>query len=115
MHFGIVKGTRGPLEAIFRKGDFKPLVFGTFGEMSDAVKKVLKNTIDYGADHLGRSMAPTTVETARASLKRRYKTRLSMEEWIGYAKLLFDRTKYVGTNVPIEGGYRGIRGDVLGA
>jgi hypothetical protein len=33
-HFGTVETTRGPLENLFRRVDFKPLVFGTFGEMS---------------------------------------------------------------------------------
>ena len=31
-HFGTVEGAIGPLEAIFRQQDFKPLVFGTFAE-----------------------------------------------------------------------------------
>ena len=52
-HFGTTKGERGPLEAISRKLEFKPLVFGTFGEMSDGVKEVLEIAVDYGTDYLG--------------------------------------------------------------
>ena len=32
IHFGTAEGAIGPLEAIFRQLDFKPLVFGTFAE-----------------------------------------------------------------------------------
>jgi hypothetical protein len=32
IHFGTAEGATGPLEAIFRLLDFKPLVFGTFAE-----------------------------------------------------------------------------------
>jgi hypothetical protein len=31
-HFGTSGGNRGPLESLFRQVDFRPLVFGTFGE-----------------------------------------------------------------------------------
>ena len=33
-YFGKAETARGPLENMFRRLDFKPLVFSTFGEMS---------------------------------------------------------------------------------
>ena len=36
-YFGTAEGTVGPLEAIFRQLNFKPLVFGTFAEISSNV------------------------------------------------------------------------------
>jgi hypothetical protein len=44
-HFGTAETARGPLEGIFRRLDFKPLVFGTFGEMSSNVKEVLSMAV----------------------------------------------------------------------
>ena len=40
-HFGTAEAARGPLESLFKRLDFKPLVFGTFGEMSSNVKEVV--------------------------------------------------------------------------
>ncbi len=88
MHFGTSEWERGPLEAIVRKVYYKPMVFGTFGEMSDGVKEVVEIAIDYGAEHLGRSMATTTVEAVRAALRRIYTTQLSMTTLGGYANTL---------------------------
>ena len=42
-------------------------------------------------------MAATTVDIVRSALRRRYRTHLSPSAWRGYANLLLDRTKYVGT------------------
>ena len=42
-------------------------------------------------------MAATTVDAVRIALQRRYRTQLAMAAWKGYANLLLDRTKYVGT------------------
>ena len=61
-HFGTRDGSRGPLESLFRQLDFKPLVFGTFAESSTNVKAVLEMAMEYGVEHLGRTMAATTVE-----------------------------------------------------
>ena len=58
---------------------------------------LVEASVEYGVEHLGRNMAATTVETARTALRWRYKARLSMAAWRGYATLLLDRTKYVGT------------------
>jgi hypothetical protein len=95
-HFGTDETARGPLETLFRRLDFKPLVFGTFGEMSSNVKEVLDMAVEYGVEHLGRTMAATTVDGVRIALRRRYKTHLSMAVWRGYANLILDRVKYVG-------------------
>ncbi len=81
---------------MFRKMDFKPLVFGTFGEMSANVKKVVDMAVEYGVEHLGRTMAATTVDGVRTVLRKRYMTQLSMDVWRGYANLIMDRVKYVG-------------------
>ena len=75
------------------------LVFGTFGEISDGVKEVVEIAVDCGAEHLGRCMTTSTVDAVRATLRRRYRSQLSMAAWRGYANLSLDRTKYVGTNL----------------
>ena len=77
-HFGTAEKTRGPLESLFRRLDFKPLVFGTFGEMSSNVKEVVNMAVEYGVEHLDRRMAATIVDGVRTTLRRRYKTQLSM-------------------------------------
>ena len=48
-------------------------------------------------EHLGKTMAATSVESVKAVLRRRYKTHLAIAAWRGYANLVLDRTKYVGT------------------
>jgi hypothetical protein len=77
-HFGTAETARGPLETLFMRLDFKPLVFGTFGEMSSNVKEVVYMAVEYGVEHLGRTMAATTVDGVRIALRRRYRTQLSM-------------------------------------
>ena len=77
-HFGKAKTARGPLENLFKRLDFKPLVFGTFGEMSSNVKEVVDRAVEYGVDHIGRTMAATTVDGVKTSLRRRYMTQLSL-------------------------------------
>ena len=42
-------------------------------------------------------MAATTVEDVKTGLRRRYKTQLATSVWKGYANLILDRVKYVGT------------------
>jgi len=70
--------------------------FGTFGEMSSNVKDFIDLAVDYGAEHLGKSMAASTMDIAGQALKRRYMAQLLMASWRGYANLILDRTKYVG-------------------
>jgi hypothetical protein len=53
--------------------------------------------VEYGVEYLGRTMAATSVESVMAVLMRRYKTQLATAAWKGYANLILDRTKYVGT------------------
>ena len=48
---------------------------------------------------MGRTMAATTVDAVRTTLRRRYKTQLAMATWKGYANLMLDMTKYVGTGI----------------
>jgi len=92
-----VATARGPLESLFMRLDFKPLVFGTFGEMSSNVKEVVNMAVEYGVEHLERTMAATTVDGVRTALRRRYRTHMSLAVWRGYANLIPDRVKYVGT------------------
>ncbi len=73
-HFGTVEGTMGPFEVIFRQLDFKPLVFGTFAEISINVRDFIETAVEYGVEHLGRTMAATTVDAVRMALRRRYRT-----------------------------------------
>ena len=89
------------MEAIFRQLNFKPLVFGTFGEMSSNVGELVETAVEYGVKHLGRNREATSVETVRVTLMRRYKAQLYMAAWRGYANLLLDRTKYVGREDPV--------------
>lgn len=96
-HFGTSETVRGPMEGIFRKLDFKPLVFGTFGEMSSNVKVVVDTAVEYGVEHLGRTMAATTVDGVRTTLRRRCRTQLSLVVWRGYANSILYRVKYAST------------------
>ncbi len=57
---------RGPLESLFRRMDFKSLIYGTFGEMSSNVKEVVNMAVEYGVEHLGETMAATTVDITKA-------------------------------------------------
>ena len=75
----------GPLEAIFKTLDFKPLIFGTFAEASTNVGEFLELAVKYGVEHLGRTMTATSVDSVNAALRKRYKTRLVTTEWKGYA------------------------------
>ena len=53
--------------------------------------------VEYGVEHIGRTMAATSVEAIRATLRRRYRTQITTAAWKGYANLVLDMTKYVGT------------------
>jgi hypothetical protein len=64
-HFGAGEGSKRPIETIFRQMVFKPLVFGTFGEMSSNVKELIEMVVEYGVEHMGKSMATTTVDIVR--------------------------------------------------
>ena len=74
-HVGTAETARRPLESVFRRLDCKPLVFG---EMSSNVKEVANMAVEYGVEHLGRTMAATTVDGVRTAMRRRYMTQLSM-------------------------------------
>jgi len=87
------------LKAIFRQLNFKPLVFGTFAESSTNMREFIDTAVEYGVEHMGRTIAATTVDAVRMALKRRYRTQLAMPTWKGYANLVLDRTKYVGTGI----------------
>ena len=73
-YFGTTEKARESLEGLFRRLDFKPLVFGTFGEMSSNVKEVVDMAVEYGVEHFGRTMAASTVDGVRTTLRRRYRT-----------------------------------------
>ena len=96
-HFNTQDGQRGPLETIFRQTNFKGLVFGTFGEMSSNVLDLVALAVDYGTEHLGRSIAASDIDVIRATIRRRFMARIAMASWRGYANLILDRIKYVGT------------------
>ncbi len=72
-------------------------MFGTFAESSTNVNAVLEMAVEYGVEHLGRTMAATTVEMVKTALRRRYRTQLSTAVWRGYANMILVRVKYVGT------------------
>ncbi len=96
LHFATAEVTVGRLEAIFRQFDFKPLVFGTFAEITTNAREFIETTVEYGVENLGRTMAATTVDTTvRTALRRRYTTQLAMAAWKGYTNLMLDMTKYV--------------------
>ena len=46
VHFGTLEGGKGPLETIFGQIVFKPLVFGTFGEMSSNVVALVETDVE---------------------------------------------------------------------
>ena len=48
VHFGTQKQCRGPLETTFKYIMFKPLVFGSFGEMSSNVVSLEETAVEYG-------------------------------------------------------------------
>ncbi len=52
-------------------------MFGTFGECNTSVKEVLKIAVEYGVEHLGRSIAATIVDVVKMALRRRFAIRLS--------------------------------------
>ena len=55
------------------------MIFGTFGETSLNIKDSIDLAVDYGGvEHLGKSMAASTLDMARQALKRRDKAQLSM-------------------------------------
>ena len=76
--------------------DFKPLVFGLFGEMSKSVEEYIELAVDYGAEHLGMIMEATKVEVVKGALRRRYISQISAANWRVLANLVLDTTKYVG-------------------
>jgi hypothetical protein len=45
--------------------------------MSINVKEFIELAVDYGAEHLGRTMAATTVEAMKAALRWRCRSELS--------------------------------------
>ena len=94
-HFNTPDGQRGPLETIFRQSNFKGLVFGTFGEMSSNVLDLVALAVDYGTEHLGRSIAASDIDVIRATI-RRFMARIAMASWRGYANMILDRIKFVG-------------------
>jgi hypothetical protein len=73
------------------------MVFGMFAEMSPNLNDFVEMAVEYGVEHLGTSMAVSTPDVLRVALRRRYRAQLSMALWRGYANLVLDRTKYVGT------------------
>ena len=70
-HFATAEGAVGPLEAIFKTLDFnKPLVFGTFAEASTNVGEFMELALEYGVEHLGWTVAATSVDSVKAALRR---------------------------------------------
>ncbi len=67
------------------------MVFGTFGETNTHVKMVLDMAVEYGVQHLGRTMLATIVEAVKSALQRRYMTQMTVPGWRGYANLILDR------------------------
>ena len=95
--FAIAEGSVGPLEANVRTLDFKTMVFETFAEASTNIGEFVELAVEYGVEHMGRTMAKTSVESVKAALRRRYETQLATTAWKEYANLVLDMPKYVGT------------------
>jgi len=55
----------GPIESIFKQMVFKPLVFGSFGEINFNVKELIVMAVEYGVEHMGRNMVATVVDIVR--------------------------------------------------
>jgi hypothetical protein len=104
---------RGPLEIIFIQLDFKPMVFGSFAEMSSNVKDFVEMAVEYGVEHLDMSMAASTPDGLMVALRRRYIAQLYLTAWRGYSNLVMDRTKYVGTGRAVTNRAK-IRQDMIG-
>ena len=66
------------MEVILRELDFKPLVFGTFAEMSSNVKDFVEMAVEYGVEHLGSCMSTSTPEVLRVATRRRFGAQLCM-------------------------------------
>ena len=64
-HFGTEEKARRALETLFRQIAFKHLVFGTFEKMSSNVRDLVEMAVEYGMEHLGKSMhmAATAITT----------------------------------------------------
>ena len=77
-HFGISEGKKGPREVIFRQIDFKPLVFGSFAEMSSNAKDIVDKAVEYGVEHIGVNMASMKSYVFMVALIRRYRAQLSL-------------------------------------
>ena len=76
--FGTREESKRPTESIFQLMVFKPLVFGTFGDMSSSARGLIEMVVEYGVEQLGMNMAATTVDIAMSTLRRRYKTQMSL-------------------------------------
>ncbi len=57
------------MESLFK---IDGLGFGFFGEMSANVKDYIEMVVDDEAEHMGRTMAATTVEAVKITSMRRY-------------------------------------------
>ena len=64
--------------------------------MSSNVLDLVALAVDYGTEHLGRSIAASDIDVIRATIRRRFMARIAMASWKGYANLILDRIKYVG-------------------
>jgi hypothetical protein len=73
------------LETILRHINFKPLVFGSIGEMSSNVVAMVETAVEYGVEHLGRNIATATVDKVRTTLRRRYMTQLWRGLWTSFS------------------------------
>ena len=40
--------------------------------------------VDYGTEHLGRSIAASDIDVIRATIRRRFMARIAMASWRGY-------------------------------
>ena len=68
------KAALGHWRRSIRQLDFKPLVFGIFAESSSNVREFIELALEYGLEHMGRTIAATTVDEMRMALRRRYRT-----------------------------------------
>jgi hypothetical protein len=67
--------------------------------MSSNVLEFIETAVEYGAVNLGDSLNAISLKVVKMALRRRFKAQLSLAAWRGYANLILERTKYVGTGV----------------
>ena len=51
---------------------------------------------EYGHKHLAKTIMAKDLDAAKATIRRRFHTRIALASWRGYATMLLGRVQYVG-------------------